>query len=362
MAMSAYIMKRQANALSWARLVQPAAVEAASCAWHPACLGPDSTSEQRQPPGVPGPWTVDSGSFLRRAYSKGRPHAQHGRAQERRQKGGTPHGAVSVHIRDFDRPTPVAPSKPVQAAEPAKPSLVQALKAAGWSRQEVLNVPNALSMARMVSGPAIGWWIVQGQWDLAAPALAVSAASDWLDGLAARKLDQQSVLGSYLDPIADKVLIGSVTIALTKAGSLPVALAFVIVGRDVGLVAGGALMRARQLGWRWPGAAEFFRLGGGTAAAPVSPLLISKINTVLQLGLVGGCALQGLLGWPSGEALLSLGMLTAGTTIWSAAAYARAFLAAGGKQAPVGGSAIAGGSLPALPRPSRGKRGARVKQ
>lgn len=125
MAMSAYIMKRQANALSWARLVQPAAVEAASCAWHPACLGPDSTSEQRQPPGVPGPWTVDSGSFLRRAYSKGRPHAQHGRAQERRQKGGTPHGAVSVHIRDFDRPTPVAPSKPVQAAEPAKPSLVQ---------------------------------------------------------------------------------------------------------------------------------------------------------------------------------------------------------------------------------------------
>lgn len=57
------------------------------------------------------------------------------------------------------------------------------------------------------------------QWNLAGPVLAISAASDWLDGLAARRLNQQSVLGSYLDPIADKVLIGSVTVALAQAVS-----------------------------------------------------------------------------------------------------------------------------------------------
>lgn len=131
----------------------------------------------------------------------------------------------------------------------------------------------------------------------------------------------------------------------------------------MGLVAGATLLRARELGWRWPGAAEFFRLGGVAAAAPVTPLLISKVNTVLQLGLVGGCALQGMIGWPAGEALLSLGMLTAGTTIWSAAAYARAFLKAGQERAQAGGRGDAGGGGPVLPHAAtRGKRGVRAKR
>jgi hypothetical protein len=52
------------------------------------------------------------------------------------------------------------------------------------------------------------------QWSLAVPVLAVSAATDWADGYAARHLDQPSVIGSYLDPLADKVLICSVIAAL----------------------------------------------------------------------------------------------------------------------------------------------------
>lgn len=106
-------------------------------------------------------------------------------------------------------------------------------------------------------------------------------------------------------------------------------LAAVIIGRDLGLVLGGFLMRARSLKWRWPGAAEFFRLGGGQEAAPaVAPLLVSKANTCFQLTLLGGCALQGFTqgAFPPPEALYGLGVLTAGTTVWSAAAYMRAFL------------------------------------
>ena len=52
------------------------------------------------------------------------------------------------------------------------------------------------------------------QWSLALPALALSGASDWADGWAARRLSQPSVLGSYLDPLADKALICSVVGAL----------------------------------------------------------------------------------------------------------------------------------------------------
>ena len=52
------------------------------------------------------------------------------------------------------------------------------------------------------------------QWSLALPALAVSGATDWADGWAARRFNQPSVVGSYLDPLADKVLICSVVGAL----------------------------------------------------------------------------------------------------------------------------------------------------
>lgn len=52
------------------------------------------------------------------------------------------------------------------------------------------------------------------QWSLALPTLAVSAATDWADGYAARRLSRPSVIGSYLDPLADKVLIGCVVAAL----------------------------------------------------------------------------------------------------------------------------------------------------
>lgn len=59
------------------------------------------------------------------------------------------------------------------------------------------------------------------QWSLAVPALVVSGASDWADGWAARRFNQPSVIGSYLDPLADKVLICSVVGALGWTVSAP---------------------------------------------------------------------------------------------------------------------------------------------
>ncbi len=59
------------------------------------------------------------------------------------------------------------------------------------------------------------------QWSLALPALAVSGATDWADGWAARRFNQPSVIGSYLDPLADKVLICSVVGALGWSVSGP---------------------------------------------------------------------------------------------------------------------------------------------
>ena len=52
----------------------------------------------------------------------------------------------------------------------------------GWTRQAVYNIPNALSLARLVSGPAIAWLILDEQWGVALVSLAISGASDWADG------------------------------------------------------------------------------------------------------------------------------------------------------------------------------------
>jgi hypothetical protein len=116
----------------------------------------------------------------------------------------------------------------------------------------------------------------------------------------------------------------------------------VVLGRDVVLLGGAFAIRAQQVGWKWPGLKEFFRItptagssdvetgiqGAGPApvAPVVKPLLISKINTGFQLALVGACMTDAWLGWPGQQAVWGLGWSTAGTTVLSCIAYGRAYL------------------------------------
>ncbi|WOL04898.1 CDP-diacylglycerol--glycerol-3-phosphate 3-phosphatidyltransferase 1 [Canna indica] len=112
-----------------------------------------------------------------------------------------------------------------------------------------LNLPNLVSISRMVSGPLIGWMIIN-EWYLPAfGALVVSGATDWLDGFLARKMGINSVFGSYLDPLADKILISCVALAMVKKDLLSPMLVALVVFRDVGLVGGAVYRRASSLGW-----------------------------------------------------------------------------------------------------------------
>ncbi|GAX74686.1 hypothetical protein CEUSTIGMA_g2134.t1 [Chlamydomonas eustigma] len=118
------------------------------------------------------------------------------------------------------------------------------------SAEDVHNIPNYLSVGRGVSGPFIAYLILCEEWHWALAAITVSGATDWLDGYLARRMNLQSVVGSYLDPLGDKMLICSVVAALALKGVLPVWLAGLIIGRDVTLVAGAVLQRWSMLGWR----------------------------------------------------------------------------------------------------------------
>eukprot|EP00959_Pyramimonas_sp_CCMP1952_P211115 4418459-Pyramimonas_sp.AAC.3 len=107
----------------------------------------------------------------------------------------------------------------------------------GWEPGKVVNLANGISFARMLSSPIIAYWIVQGDLHHALVGLFAAGVSDWADGYVAKMTNAQSVLGSYLDPLADKAVIVATSLAIAKAGYLPVWVMSIIVGRDVFLVA-----------------------------------------------------------------------------------------------------------------------------
>ncbi len=162
--------------------------------------------------------------------------------------------------------------------------------------------------------------------------------SDWLDGyLAKRMKNQESSLGSYLDPLADKVLVTCLTAASGLKGLIDPAVCGIIIGRDVVLLSGAFLHRAHVLNWRWKTWQEYFRVietsetnrGGGGGHAPaapmVKPIFISKLNTVFQIGLVVSAISHGAMSWPDGPFVSGLGYVTAATTLASGAIYIRMY-------------------------------------
>ena len=101
---------------------------------------------------------------------------------------------------------------------------------------KILTVPNVLTLSRIFVTPGLCWLILDENFKYACIGLALMGFSDYLDGVLARSLKQQTVFGSIMDPIADKVLITALAITEGYSGLMPFPLACLIVGRDVLLV------------------------------------------------------------------------------------------------------------------------------
>ncbi|KAM3333078.1 hypothetical protein ACQJBY_028284 [Aegilops geniculata] len=203
-----------------------------------------------------------------------------------------------------------------------EPKRVYGGEAAGpGGGEKFLNLPNLVSIGRMASGPLIGWMIMN-EWYLPAfGTLALSGASDWLDGFLARKMGINSVIGSYLDPLADKVLICCVAVAMVEKELLHPGLVGLVVARDFLLVGGAFYKRASSLGWKWNSWSDFCNLDA-IQREKVQPLFISKVNTVFQLMLVAGALLQPEFGTEETQNYITyLGWLVATTTMASTVGY-----------------------------------------
>lgn len=98
---------------------------------------------------------------------------------------------------------------------------------------QILTAPNQLTLARMAFLPFIVIKLLDHHYRGALILFVIAGFSDGLDGLLARRLHQQTLLGQYLDPIADKMLLSTVFLVLSVVGQIPWKFTVVVFTRDV---------------------------------------------------------------------------------------------------------------------------------
>ncbi len=178
-----------------------------------------------------------------------------------------------------------------------------AASADGRTEAGLFTLPNAITLARICAVPAAVWLMLQDRLDLAFWVFVGAGVSDAVDGWLARVRNARSTLGAVLDPLADKALLVSVYVTLAAIHVLPSWLAILVVFRDL-LIVSGVLMLA-------------------VIGAPprIRPLLISKLNTALQIGLAALALLVEGYDLELGGLLAAMVWLVAASTLVSGAAY-----------------------------------------
>ena len=175
-----------------------------------------------------------------------------------------------------------------------------------------INLPNALTLFRMALLPVmvvVFYAPIRGAGLLAALVFLLAGITDWLDGWLARRFNQMSAFGAFLDPVADKLMVAVTLFLLVQAHPtvLLTITAAIIVGREIAVSA----LR------------EWMAFVGEHAR--VSVMWIGKIKTVMQiialLVLLAQHDAPVLRGYHVGEALL---VVAAVLTLWSGFAYLRA--------------------------------------
>lgn len=152
-------------------------------------------------------------------------------------------------------------------------------------------------------GPVV-WLITTERLHAAFWLFVAAGVSDALDGFIAKTFNSRTELGAYLDPLADKIFLNAIYVAMAGIGWLPVWLAVLVIGRDLLIVAGVILIQRRD---------PVFR---------ARPLLIGKLNTFAQIVLAAAALAHagGLV--DLSDMLWALVALVTVTTLSSGAGYA----------------------------------------
>jgi cardiolipin synthase len=131
-----------------------------------------------------------------------------------------------------------------------------------------MNIPNLITLLRIILVPVVVILLIQGFFLKALIVFIVAGLSDALDGFLARVLNQQTALGAYLDPIADKALLASTFVTLSVLHVIPGWLTVIVISRDFIILLGISVLSIMSF------------------PVEIRPLFISKITTALQLTTV----------------------------------------------------------------------------
>jgi cardiolipin synthase (CMP-forming) len=171
----------------------------------------------------------------------------------------------------------------------------------------IINIPNFITLGRIISVPVIFWLLLTGEAKIAFFVFVCAGISDAVDGWLAKRYGWGTELGSYLDPLADKLLIVSIFIALGVRNALPLWLVIAVVSRDILIVA------AVLLAWLLD------------QPVRIKPLTVSKINTAVQILLAATVLADTAFGLGLESIRLVLVWIAGALTVLSLAAYLRAW-------------------------------------
>ena len=172
-----------------------------------------------------------------------------------------------------------------------------------------MNIPNLITIARILLVPVIIWLLLSEEFSLAFFLFMLAAATDAADGALARATHTQSEVGAYLDPLADKLLLVSTFATLGITKQIPTWLVITVISRDI-LIIGGLM-----LSWFM------------NKPIKVKPLWVSKVTTVLQLFFVGLVLAQRGFAIAPHTLIDSSAFLVAGLTLASGLAYMKQWIA-----------------------------------
>lgn len=128
-----------------------------------------------------------------------------------------------------------------------------------------MTVPNLLTISRIALTPLLAWLLLESYLGYALLVFLAAGATDGLDGFIARVWHQKSRLGAYLDPVADKLLLVSSFVLLSRIDLIPVWLMLITIGRDLLIVAGCIVLLLGQV------------------PIQIKPVLSGKLSTLFQL-------------------------------------------------------------------------------